>query len=198
MSHSSDDERNPWRVLSTRPVYDNPWISVVEHQVLTPAGTPGLYGIVSPKKLALGVVPFTDDGKIVLVGQYRFALNAYSWEIPEGGGDKAVPPQQSAARELKEETGYTASNWQEILRLHLSNSVCDEMAVSFLAWNLVPGEAIPDETELLSLRHVPFAEALGMVMDGTITDAITVASLLKVKALASQGNLPDALMPHIR
>jgi 8-oxo-dGTP pyrophosphatase MutT (NUDIX family) len=194
MSHA----RNPWTVLSTRPIYDNPWISVVEHQVLTPAGTPSIYGIVSQKKLALGVVPFTDEGKIVLVGQYRFALGAYSWEIPEGGGDKAVPPVESAARELKEETGYSAAHWQELLRLHLSNSVSDELAIVFLAWKLTAGEAVPDETEVLSLRQLPFEEALALVMDGTITDAITVASLLKVKALAEQGNLPEAVLRFLR
>jgi 8-oxo-dGTP pyrophosphatase MutT (NUDIX family) len=191
------DERNPWTVLSSRPIYDNPWISVVEHQVRTPAGTPGIYGVVSPKKLALGIVPFTNDGKILLVGQYRFALGAYSWEIPEGGGDKAMP-QESAARELKEETGYTAAHWQEFLRLHLSNSVSDETAIGFLAWDLTPGEAAPDETEVLTLKHVTFAEALDLVMGGTITDAITVASLLKVRALAAQGKLPAALQPFVR
>jgi len=192
------EEHNPWTVLATRPIYDNPWISVVENQVLTPAGTPGIYGVVSPKKLALGVVPFTDDGKIVLVGQFRFPLGVYSWEIPEGGGDKTIPPLESIARELKEETGYRAANWHELLRLHLSNSISDELAISYIAWNLTAGEAIPEETEVLRLRHVPFAEALAMVMDGTVTDAITVASLLKIKLLAEKGNLPEAVCRHLR
>jgi 8-oxo-dGTP pyrophosphatase MutT (NUDIX family) len=190
--------RNPWTVLETRPVYENPWITVVEHKVLTPRGTPGIYGVVSPKKLALGVVPFTDDGRIVLVGQYRFPLHRFSWEIPEGGGDPDVAPQISAARELKEETGYEALGWQEILRLDLSNSVTDECAVAFIAWGLKPGPAEPDETEELSLRQVPFAEALEMVMRGEITDAITVASLLKVQALAARGALPAEVLRHIK
>jgi 8-oxo-dGTP pyrophosphatase MutT (NUDIX family) len=190
--------RNPWTVLETRSIYENPWITVVEHKVLTPRGTPGIYGVVSPKKLALGVVPFTDDGRIVLVGQYRFPLHRFSWEIPEGGGDPDVAPQISAARELKEETGYEALGWQEILRLDLSNSVTDECAVAFIAWGLKPGPAAPDETEELSLRQVPFAEALEMVMRGEITDAITVASLLKVQVLAARGALPAEVLRHIK
>lgn len=193
----SRGERNPWTVLETRAIYENPWITVVEHKVLTPRGAPGIYGVVSPKNLALGVVPFTDDGRIILVGQYRFPLDRFSWEIPEGGGDRNAP-QTSAARELKEETGYEAEGWQEILRLDLSNSVTDESAVVYVAWNLKPGPAAPDETEELSLRHVPFGEALEMVMAGEITDAITVASLLKVKLLARMGALPPEVSRHVK
>jgi 8-oxo-dGTP pyrophosphatase MutT (NUDIX family) len=193
----SGAERNPWTVLETRAIYENPWISVVEHEVLTPAGRPGIYGVVSPKKLALGVVAFTDEGRIILVGQHRFPLGRYSWEIPEGGGDKDVPPQHSAARELREETGYIARDWQEILRLDLSNSVSDENAVVYVAWNLTPGPAAPDETEDLALREVSFGAALDMVMTGEITDAITVASLLKVKLMAARGGLPPEVLRHI-
>ena len=191
-------ERNPWTVLETRQIYENPWLTVVEHKVLTPRGNPGIYGVVSPKKLALGVVPFTPEGQIVLVGQYRFPLARYSWEIAEGGGDKDLPPQVSAARELKEETGYEASGWQELLRLDLSNSVTDESAVVFVAWDLKPGPAAPDDTEELSLRHVSFREGLEMVMRGEITDAISVAALLKVEALGARGALPAEVLRHVK
>jgi len=194
----SPSERNPWTVLETRAIYENPWISVVEHKVLTPRGTPGIYGVVSPKTVALGVVPFTDDGRIVLVGQYRFTLGRYSWEIPEGGGEKGVPPQISIARELKEETGYEASGWQEILRLDLSNSTSDETAVVYLAWGLKPGPAAPEETEELTVRHLPFGEAFELAMTGAITDAISVASLMKLKLLAAQGMLPPEVLRHIK
>lgn len=190
-------EANPWTVLESRTVYDNPWLTLIEHRVLTPHGRPGIYGVVSPKKKALGIVPFTAAGQIVLIGQYRFPLGRYSWEIPEGGGDKTETAQASAARELKEETGYTAKSWREILRLDLSNSITDEEATVFLAWDLVPGVPEPDETEKLDLREVAFEEAYRMVMAGTITDAISVAALLKVKALAREEALPPEIAAHI-
>jgi ADP-ribose diphosphatase len=194
----SGEERNPWTVLETRPIYENPWMTLVEHKVLTPRGTPGIYGVVSIKSLALGVVAFTDRGEILLVGQYRFPLGRYSWEIPEGGGAKDVAPQLSIARELKEETGYEAGGWQEILRLDLSNSVTDETGIAYIAWNLRPGPAKLEETEELALRQVPFAEACEMAMRGEITDAMSLASLFKVKLLAAQGALPPEVQRHIR
>ena len=194
----SRGERNPWTVLETRAIYENPWMTLVEHKVLTPRGTPGIYGVVSPRSLALGVVAFTQTGEIVLVGQYRFPLGRYSWEIPEGGGSKELPPEISIARELKEETGYEAGGWRELLRLDLSNSITDETAICYIAWDLRPGPAMPEETEELALRQVSFAEALEMVMTGQITDAISVASLLKVKLLAEQGGLPPQVQQHVK
>lgn len=192
-----DETRNPWTVLSTEEVYSNPWLTLREHKVITPAGTKGIYGVVSPKKLALGVVPFTPSGEIVLVGQYRFPLKRFSWEIPEGGGDMDVDPQVSIARELAEETGYRAGSWREILQLDLSNSVSDECAIAFLAWDLVPGQAAPEETEELALRHVRLGQAIDMVLKGEIRDAISVASLLKVQLLAIRGELPDAVLHNL-
>lgn len=192
-----DETRNPWTILSTEEIYSNPWLTLHEHKVITPTGTRGIYGVISPRKLALGVVPFTSSGDVVLVGQYRFPLKRFSWEIPEGGGDKDVDPQESAARELAEETGYRAASWREILRLDLSNSVSDEHAIAFLAWDLVPGDAAPDETEELALRCVRFGEAIDMVLRGEITDAISVASLLKVQMLAIRGDLPDAVLRNL-
>ncbi len=190
------DHRSPWTLLSTREIYENPWLRVVEHQVLTPKGTPGIYGVVQPKKLALGVVAFTPGGNIVLVGQYRFPLGRYSWEIPEGGGDKA-DPQASAARELREETGYRARRWQEVLRLDLSNSVSDEEAIVYLAWDLEAGEAEPEETEELALREVSFDEAYQMAAEGGIRDAISVAALFRIKLMAAEGRLPAEILAFI-
>ncbi len=192
-----DETRNPWTILSTEEVYSNPWLEVREHKVITPTGTRGLYGVITPKKLAIGVVPFTPEGEIVLVGQYRFPLERYSWEIPEGGGDKDVDPQVTAARELAEETGYRARAWREVLRMDLSNSVSDEQAISFLAWDLEPGEAAPDDTEELALRRVRFADALEMVLRGEMTDAITVATLLKLQVMAARGDLPEAVLRNL-
>ncbi|MCW2235774.1 8-oxo-dGTP pyrophosphatase MutT (NUDIX family) [Azospirillum canadense] len=182
---------NPWTVLNTKPIYENPWMKVVEHDVLTPKGSPGIYGVMHAQHLATGIVPIDDHGCVTLVGQYRFPLKQYSWEIPEGGGKKGVDPLLSAQRELVEETGQTARHWLPILTLHLSNSITDETAYCFLAWGLEQGASCPDETEVLQLRRVPFAEAYDMAKSGGITDAIAVASLLRVRLLALDGDLPD-------
>ncbi|KAA0686968.1 NUDIX domain-containing protein [Azospirillum brasilense] len=181
---------NPWTVLTTKPIYENPWMRVVEHDVLTPLGNPGIYGVMHAQNLATGVVPIDDQGRVTLVGQYRFPLEQYSWEIPEGGGKKGVEPVESAKRELLEETGQTARHWLPILTMHLSNSITDETAHCFLAWGIEQGQAEPEETEVLQLRHVPFAEAYAMVKRGEITDAIAVACLLKVRLMALDGDLP--------
>ncbi|MGQ9365509.1 NUDIX domain-containing protein [Azospirillum sp. ST 5-10] len=184
---------NPWTIRSTRPVYENRWIRVVEHDVLTPRGSPGIYGVVHMQHLATGVVPIDADGCTTLVGQYRFPLERYSWEIPEGGGTPGVDPLESARRELAEETGLIAREWLEIQRLHLSNSVTDEVAHCFLAWDLEQGEARPEDTEELQVRRLPFAEAYAMAMRGEITDAMAVASLMKIRLMALEGALPDAV-----
>lgn len=181
---------NPWTVLGSTPIYENPWIRVVEHDVLNPRGKPGIYGVVGIKSIATGVVPIHDDGHITLVGQYRFPLGLYSWEIPEGGGKMDEDPLVSIQRELVEETGLTARNWRHIQTMHLSNSITDEVAHLFLAWGLEQGTAMPEDTEELEIRRVPFAEAFEMAMRGDMTDAMTVAALLKTRHLAREGALP--------
>jgi 8-oxo-dGTP pyrophosphatase MutT (NUDIX family) len=189
----TDKTGNPWTVLLSRPIYDNPWINVVEHEVLTPNGRPGIYGVVHTKHLATGVVPIDENGNVVLVGQYRFPLKAYSWEIPEGGGNANETPMEAVQRELQEETGLVARDWIHLQSLHLSNCISDETAEVFLAWNLEQGIADPDETEDLKVRRVSFAEAMDMVMKGGITDAISVAALLKTRLLMVEGALPKEL-----
>ncbi|MFD1625942.1 NUDIX domain-containing protein [Azospirillum griseum] len=189
---------NPWTVLSSTTQYENPWIEVIEHKVLAPTGKPGLYGVVRPRSLATGVVAIDGEGRVTLVGQHRFPLDQYSWEIPEGGGDKSVDPQLSAARELREETGQTARHWLPLMTMHLSNCITDEVAHTFLAWGVEEGAACPDDTEALSVRRVPFAEAVAMAMTGAITDSMSVASLLKVQLMALNGSLPDDVARLIR
>lgn len=186
----TDKTGNPWTVLLTRPIYDNPWISVVEHEVLTPNGKPGVYGVVHVKHLGTGVVAIDKDGKIVLVGQYRFPFKAHSWEIPEGGANPGETPMEAIQRELQEETGLLARDWIHLQTLQLSNAITDETSEVFLAWNLEQGIAEPDDTEDLKVRRVSFAEALEMVMSGRITDAISVAALLKTKVLLADNALP--------
>jgi len=156
----------------------------VEHRdVVTPAGSPGIYGVVHFKNKAIGIVPVDDEGFVYLVGQYRYPLDAYSWEIPEGGGPIGEDPLAAARRELKEETGLTAERWQQIGRVHTSNSVTDEEGLIFLAQGLTVGEAQPEETEELTLKRIPLAEAVDMVMRSEITDSIAVCGILMAARL---------------
>jgi 8-oxo-dGTP pyrophosphatase MutT (NUDIX family) len=180
---------NPWKVLAERRIYDNPWIGVTEYDVLNPSGGQGIYGKVHYKGLAIGVLPLDAEGYIWLVGQYRFVLDQYSWEIPEGGGDPMVPPVESAQRELREETGLVASEWTFLMEMHLSNSVSDERALIYLARGLEQHKAMPEETELLEVKRVSFDEAYEMVERGEITDSMSVAGILKVKLLLVTGQL---------
>ncbi len=173
--------QNPWTTLSSRRVYENKWIQVEEHQVINPAGGEGIYGKVHFKNKAIGIIALDENGNTWLVGQYRYTLNEYSWEIPEGGGPIGTLPLESAKRELLEETGITAKKWQLIMRFHTSNSVTDEEGFVFLAEELTHGESQLEETEAdLVVKKLPFREALEMVMTGQITDSMSVAGILKV------------------
>ena len=180
------NEKNPWKTISGKLVYDNPWINLTEYEVITPAGTPGIYGKVHFKNIAIGVIVIDENGDTYLVGQYRFPLNEYSWEIPEGGCPEGTDYLTAAKRELKEETGFEAKSWTEILRMHVSNSVSDEYAVVYVAQELIAGEAEPEETEKLTVQKMPFTQALQWVMEGKITDSISVAAILKWNAMQSK------------
>ncbi|MFC5272222.1 NUDIX domain-containing protein [Adhaeribacter terreus] len=175
--------KNPWQTLTTKEIYKNPWISVREDQVINPKGGNGIYGVVSFKNKALGIIPVDEEMNTWLVGQYRYALNEYSWEIPMGGGLLERDILESAKRELKEETGFTADKWTKISRLHTSNSVTDEEGFVFLAQELTAGETEFEETEDLQLRKLPLKEAVEMVMRDEITDAISAAGILKAARL---------------
>jgi len=181
--------KNSWKTLDKSVKYETAWIKVTEHRVINPAGKPGIYGQVSFKNLAIGVVPIDSEGYTWLVGQWRYPLEAYSWEIPEGGGPHGIPPLESAQRELKEETGLIATNYSELCRLHTSNSVSDELAIIYLATGLTQGESEPEESEDLMIRRVLLDDAIEMVMKGEITDSLSVAALLKIKILKDQQKL---------
>ena len=178
-----NESHNPWTILDSRVVYENKWIGITEFNVINPGGGKGIYGKVHFKGLAIGIVALDEALNIWLVGQYRFPLDQYSWEIPEGGGDLNVPPVESAQRELLEETGLVAREWTLIQEMHLSNSVSDEQAFVFLARGLEQHEAEPEETEQLVIRKLPFEEAYRMVEQGLITDSMSVAGILKVKLM---------------
>ena len=174
---------NTWQTLSSELVYESAWIAVNKHQTTNPAGKPAIYSVVNFKNLAIGVFPLDKDGFTWLVGQWRYPLNAYSWEIPEGGGPLGEMPLETAKRELKEETGIVASTFEEIMQLDLSNSATDEHAHVFLATNLSFEEAEPEESEDLKLKKIHLNDAFQMVLNGEITDAISVAAIYKVKYL---------------
>jgi len=188
-SRDSRDNSNPWKTLSTRVVYDNPWIRVREDQILHPDGQPGIYGVVHFKNLAIGILAIDEEGYVHLVGQHRYPLNRYSWEIPEGGCPEGEEPLQAAQRELLEETGLQAREWQLVGEADLSNSVSDEQALWFLATGLVQGEAAPEGSEVLERRRVPVAEALRMIDAHEITDALSIIALLHYARLQDDGRL---------
>ncbi len=170
---------NPWITQKTTEIYQNPWIKVEEHKIINPAGKDGIYGTVHFKNKALAIIPIYQDGNTWLVGQYRYPLNQYSWEIPMGGGLLGKDLLESAKRELKEETGLIAQKWTEIMKIHTSNSVTDEEGIVYLAEDLTQGKTEFEETEILLIRRLPFTEVLEMVMNGSITDGISIAGILK-------------------
>lgn len=175
---------NPWTTKSAEEKYNNPWIQVTEYQVINPAGKPGIYGKIHFKNKAIGIIAIDRLNYTWLVGQWRYPLNEWSWEIPEGGGPIDIDPLESAKRELKEEAGLTAKQWTLIQRTHLSNSVSDEEAYIFLAEDLEEGAHEREDTEAdMRVKKVPLTEALGMVLDGSITDSLSVMALLKVAHL---------------
>jgi 8-oxo-dGTP pyrophosphatase MutT (NUDIX family) len=172
-----DETKSPWKTLASKQVYDNPWIAVREDKVIRPDGEPGIYGVVHFKNIAVGILPIEGD-HIYLVGQYRYPLEQYSWEIPEGGCPIGEEPFRAAQRELREETGLEAKHWRLLGEAYLSNSVADEYAVWFLASGLVPGERQPEGTEALEVRCLPLREALSMALGGQITDALSLMAIM--------------------
>ena len=167
----------PWERRSRRVAYENPWIDVWHDDVRRPDGSEGVYGLVHFHTRAVGVVAVGRDGRLLLVGQHRYALDEYSWEIPEGGVETGESLEDGARRELREETGYVASRWRQLARITLSNSVTDERGALFVAEDLVEGEAEPDPTEQLALRWVTLDEALAEIASGDIHDVMTIAGV---------------------
>jgi 8-oxo-dGTP pyrophosphatase MutT (NUDIX family) len=193
-----DNKTNPWTVLSKKTAYENNWIRIDHHEVLNPAGGPGIYGTVHYKAHAIGVVPLDEKGNVILVGQYRFPLEEYSWEIPEGGGHQELSILQSAQRELCEECGLAAKHWLKIQEMDLSNSVSDERGTLFLAWDLFSAEGEPEATERIETARIPFWQAVERVKRGEIRDSMSVTGLLCVALKALQNELPSGLAELIQ
>ncbi|MBS1651433.1 MAG: NUDIX hydrolase [Bacteroidetes bacterium] len=180
---------NPWKTLKSSLEYETPWISVTHHNVVTPANKEGIYGTVHFKNLAIGILPLDEAFNTWIVGQWRYPLNKYSWEIIEGGGSLNVDPIESAKRELKEEAGIIANRYTLLCNMHTSNSATDEYCYIYLAQELTFTTAEPEETEALTLKKVPFNEVYNMVVRGEITDSLSIAAIFRVKLLMLEGKL---------
>lgn len=178
---------NPWIVKSSTEKYDNPWMKVTEHSVINAAGNDGIYGVVHIKHYAIAVIPLDKDYNTWIVGQHRFPFDSYEWEIIEGGCPEGTSPLESAKRELKEEAGIEAKDFKLILEMQLSNSKTDEISYSYIAKELSFSESEPDEDEVLSIRKIPFQELVDLCLDGTIKDALSIATVLKAKLLIDKG-----------
>jgi len=180
VSDSAPTMIGPWRRHSRRLAYENDWITVWHDVVSRPDGGAGIYGLVHYANLAAGVVVLDDRDRILLVGQHRYTVDELSWEIPEGGVPPGETPLDGIGRELREETGVEATEWRELARLHLSNSVSDEAAIVYAATAASTGEADPEPTEVIETRWLPFDEALAMTFDGRITDAMSVVGIQRL------------------
>jgi len=193
MTEDWEEDGDPWIVKSVRQAFANQWLALDEHQVTHPDGSPGTYTVVRIRRLAVGVLPIDANGDVHLVGQWRFPLKRYSWEMPEGGAEPGEDALMCAKRELEEETGLKAAEWRQVLEMDLSNSLTDERAVIFLAAGLTPGPSAPEPTEVLRHRCAHFTDVLARVGDGRIRDSMTVAAVLRAHHMAVTGALPPAL-----
>ena len=186
-----DKNKNPWKTLEAKEIYNNPWIKVVENKVINPSGGDGIYGVVHYKNTAIAIIPIDQEGNTYLIGQYRYTMNSFEWEIPMGGGIKSDDPLEAAKRELLEETGIVAKQWTNILETQVSNSVSDEVSITYLAQHLEFLDAIPEETEELYVKKLPIKDAVKMALNGEIRDVISIASLLKLSYLIEN----DLILP---
>jgi 8-oxo-dGTP pyrophosphatase MutT (NUDIX family) len=176
---------NPWKQQSNRQIFENPWFRVEQDDVINPGGGLSHYGKILFKNIAIGIVPLDENNNTWLVGQYRYVPDCYSWEIPMGGGPLNVDPLESAKRELSEETGLSAASWETLMHLHTSNSVTDERGIVYVARELSQGATAFEETEDLKVMRLPLKEAVEHVIAGEITDAVSVAALLRLALDAS-------------
>lgn len=183
-----DENSNPWKTKSKEVVYENPWMQIQHHEIINPNGGDGIYGVVHFKNHAVGIIPIDKDGFTWLVGQYRYPLDHYSWELPEGGSPLDEEPLESAKRELREEVGISAQKWTKLMDIHTSNSITDEVGFVYVAQDLTFGETEHEDVEELAIRKVHFSVLVEMIMKGEITDSITIASVLKLQLLINQGD----------
>lgn len=193
MNDTWDEEGDPWIVKGVTRPFENEWFRIDSYAVVHPGGAAGHYSVIRPRRMAVGVLPIEADGSVHMVGQWRFPLGRYSWEMPEGGAEPGEDPLECAKRELAEETGLAAGAYQLVLEMDLSNSLTDERAFLYVATDLRAGEARPEATEVLKRRCAPFLEVVARVSDGRIRDSLTVAAVLRAHHMAVTGELPESL-----
>ncbi len=184
-----NEAENPWTRLSGEMKYENPWIKVTEDKVKNPVGNDGIYGVVHFKTHAVAIIPLDEHNNTLIVGQYRYPLSSYEWEVVEGGCPEGTSPLETAKRELIEEVGLRAEKFEMILEMQLSNSTTDELSYTYIARGLTYVGEEPEEDEKLTIRKLPFEELYQMVMNGEIRDGLSIGSILKAKALLDAGKI---------
>ena len=187
------DRPQPWRSAGESVIFENPWMRLTRHPAVAPTGLQSDYVVMRPQNLSVGVLPIHDDGTVTLVGQQRFALMNWSWEMPEGGAPFDEDPLEGAKRELAEEAGLAAATWREALKVEMANSITDERAIAWIAWDFQPAPTAPDPTEVIRVARVPFGDLLREIGRGAVRDMFTVATTLRAYHMAREGELPPEL-----
>ena len=187
------DRPATWRDHGATPAFENPWLRLTRHDAVAPTGVKADYAVMRPRNLSVGVLPVHEDGTVTLVGQQRFALMNWSWEMPEGGAPFDEDPIDGARRELREEAGLEAAHWRPAYKAEMSNSVTDERAMAWIAWGLSPVPVAPDPTEIIRVVRVPFGDLLREIGTGAIRDMFTLATALRAYHMAREGELPPEL-----
>lgn len=198
MPKNEDARPKPWTLVQDETVFECPYFVTRSDRVRDGGGRPRHYYHVSMRNFGIAVVPIDDRGRTILVGQQRYLLNAFTWEVVRGGGRLDMPPLESAKKELSEETGYRAERWLQLFRASASPGVTDEFAVGFVAWNLRQGKPHPDPDEQLVQRQVAFAEAVSMVLSGVVADLASSALILSIQLKLEKGELPEDLAACLR
>ena len=178
------DRPPPWKDAGHSVFFENPWMKLTRHDATAPTGHPADYVVMRPQNMSVGVLPLHADGTVTLVGQQRFALMNWSWEMPEGGAPYGEDPLEGAKRELAEEAGLAASQWRLAYRAEMSNSITDERAIAWLAWDFTEVPVAPDETEIIRVIRVPFGDLLREIGRGSIRDMFTLATVLRAYHMA--------------
>lgn len=193
------DDFKRWKITDRKEVYASPWISVHHNDVIAPTGAETIYGSIHFKNMAIGILPIDETGHTWIVGQARFCFDAFTWELPQGGGARDVPAIETARRELSEECNLAAEHFIPLYEgVQVSNCVSDELAHAFIAYGLSERPGQLDDTEELTVRRLPISEVFDMIDRGEIKDMFTITMMARACQLAVMGRLPDHIARHFR